>query len=159
MEKAWYNELENEDWVKRIMSPSFKPGNEDVFEQYTDGTLHNYYGTIWQRKILPWNITYRLLKIFNRFKVHIMFPIEKEMFDLKSITESTVSVSSKFDDMLDRGYVNDVHTELMPDGNVMLELLVEEGDHGDEDGFGVEPDIWANGIMGKDGKMLKLFGI
>lgn len=51
-----------------------------------------------------------------------------------------------------------IEARITEEGNLYLEECVEQ-DFGDEDGFGVEPDTYMSGLIGKDGFFIKPFHI
>ena len=51
-----------------------------------------------------------------------------------------------------------IEARITEEGNLYLEECVEQ-DFGDEDGFGVEPDTYMSGLIGKDGFFIKPFHV
>ncbi len=47
--------------------------------------------------------------------------------------------------------------ELYRDNKIICRVCTDEGDYGDEDGFGVEPDWWASAIFDMDGNTIRPF--
>ncbi len=43
------------------------------------------------------------------------------------------------------------------ENTLVSHLCIEEGDHGDEDGFGVEPDIWVSALFDLNGNIVRPF--
>jgi len=56
-------------------------------------------------------------------------------------------------DRKSKGYLA-VSASLDKEGNVRLSCCIER-DYGDEDGFGVEPDVYLCGTVGEDGRFIK----
>ena len=47
--------------------------------------------------------------------------------------------------------------ELFDENRIVCRVCTEEGDRGDEYGFGVEPDVWASALFDLDGNIIRPF--
>lgn len=47
--------------------------------------------------------------------------------------------------------------ELYDDNCIVCRVCTEEGDRGDEDGLGVEPDMWASALFDFEGNIIQTF--
>lgn len=54
---------------------------------------------------------------------------------------------------IERGYI-EMNVHLLEEGKIYLSAFVEEGYMGDEDGFGVEPDVYLCGSVSIDGTFI-----
>ncbi len=50
-----------------------------------------------------------------------------------------------------------LNLEFYDDNHLVSRVCTEEGDHGDEDGFGVEPDMWACALFDFEGHVIRPF--
>lgn len=152
----WYDNIENQEWVEQFKSMErYSEEKEGLLMRYTDGSFLCYSNTLWQQKFLPWDVVYKLLHVFDGFDLRIKFPVSRASFNEESfIANSQLSSLSSF---LKDGYIETFSTEINRNGDVDIMFRVESGSRGDEDGFGVEPDIWAFGVIGADGQIVVPF--
>ena len=50
-----------------------------------------------------------------------------------------------------------LNLQFYDDNSLVCRVCTEEGDRGDEDGFGVEPDMWASALLDFEGNVIQPF--
>ncbi|MDD2961115.1 MAG: hypothetical protein PHR45_03410 [Muribaculaceae bacterium] len=149
--EIWYENLENLQWVEQFKALSeFDDKRKKIMWLHTKGFFNLCYeNDITQQKLLPWAVVYKMLTLFHKLNFDILLPVDNDSFDNQSFSKYTKSK----EELIEKGYVKTFRANINKDGDVEIMFLVERGDNGDSDGYGVEPDTWGKGVISSDGKV------
>lgn len=95
-----------------------------------------------------WESVYQKVKAKKGRPVEIKLELTDDLLNHVSRQNYDGIVKAK-----SKGYLA-VSASLDKEGNVRLSCCIER-DYGDEDGFGVEPDVYLCGTVGEDGCFIK----
>lgn len=111
------------------------------------------YGDLRQEEPAEWTkVLHYLDKYATGHTGRVYIPVTGDSFD----NSVAIQYGKQVHDFIQRGHIR-ADAEYV-DNVVKLAYCIEEGDHGDEDGFGVEPDTWIFAILDLNGKFIQRFG-
>ena len=138
--------LEGQPWVEKLMNCVDSEEVRNLFKQNLGGRFDFWNGSISQPGEAIWEEKYGLLSLF-RGASHLMYV--------------SVNRSDLADPLLEHRYPE--LAEILEWGQTYASLswiseneikvmeCIKEGSHGDEDGYGVEPDTWMIGYLNREG--------
>jgi len=91
----------------------------------------------------------KCLKLDEEYHLILNMPVSDSDFGAKVKYE----FHSKVKELSIEGKIH-VHVKLLRDGIIYIMYCIHEGDRGDIDGYGVEPDVWVTSLLDFNGKLL-----
>ncbi|MDD4759522.1 MAG: hypothetical protein PHU66_01730 [Bacteroidaceae bacterium] len=125
---------------------------QSLIEKISQGTFEYdpYYNSITQNKpdYPCWNVIYQILSSIKDVRFYLLFRVTPELFCQINYDYDRIKDAKK------RGVYFTEASYNVSDGLIHLHECVQQN-YGDEDGYGVEPDNYANGAIDKNGVFVK----
>ncbi len=176
--KTW-NELSREEKIDQLFNYPYGEREEKVKELWGEDA-HEYSRTVWFPRSVPWDEILQVLRNTEE-EQHIYFTPKEE--DILFIRYDDLEISKmneeekifsryysrKMDEfisfqdwrrkILDRAKPKTIQIPIdwYDENTLVSHLCIEEGDYGDEDGFGVEPDVWVSALFDLIGNVVRPF--
>ncbi len=173
--KPW-NELNREAKIKTLFDyPASMRDSQakDLWGPEASG----YYERICFPPTAPWNEILEIIKNSNARQTVYVKLTDKDFkvfnsHDIKKMNEKKETLPLKYSMLLSREYhaflkwrekmcrsskPKRIDLELYDDNRLISRVCTEEGDYGDEQGFGVEPDMWTCALFDFEGKVIQPF--
>lgn len=138
--------FENEPWGEKLLNCTTSEEVQQIFKSELDGRFDCRNGSIQQRGNAIWEEKYGLLSLFRGGSHLMSFPVSRSNFDNPLIEHYYPEIGRILDDGTAYSYL-----EWLSEDRIKIRIWIEEGDRGDEDGYGVEPDTWMVGFINKEG--------
>jgi hypothetical protein len=153
LDRAKGTVFEGQQWICDYAVADETMQDKIFYQTFGERFVWNSYG-IAQHGDATWGEKYGLLSLF-RGSSHLMYvPIHVEDFKPSSLEAYRYLVEKD----LQEGRIY-ARLKYLDEGFVRCDVCLEEGDNGDEDGFGVEPDTWMSGILNSQGMVVKKYEI
>lgn len=139
---------EQQEWIEQLFSCGTQEEIRAVLHQRFGNKFDFWNGALSQNKPAPWKEQYVLLSLFNGHYHLMRIPVKEDSFDWQ--------VPRYYPDEIGR-FVREqyiyAHVKWLSDNEIKIMYCIEEGNRGDEDGFGVEPDIWILSALDRKGQL------
>lgn len=149
-----------------------------LLRKYWGQDAHCYSDHYWLSKETNWEDIYMILTVLNARSVSVYLKVGPDSFVnysweqmLKEADEAekkwgisnALEIRSKYHSFWNfqaKGNKNGivyVDLEQISSDKIVARTVAKEGSHGDEDGYGVEPDTWVSAVLDREGSFVQPF--
>lgn len=125
---------------------------QELIDKISQGTFKYdpYYNDMTQKKpdFPSWDVIYQILSSIKDVRFYLLFRVTPELFSQINYDYDSIRNAKKGGVYFTEASYN------VSDGLIHLHECVQQN-YGDEDGYGVEPDNYANGAIDKNGVFVK----